>query len=313
VGIPLGKHAGMAFGLKPQTHVYYHSVDSASLGGFGKTASEYNGEGGLNYAYVGGAGSWKGFSAGFNVGYMFGTIRNTSRLVNLDTTKTLNTDISAFTKIGGIYWKGGLQYQTLLNKKMMLRLGATATISQDLNATRDDYMAGFHYSSGIEVQDTAYQTTNQAGKIKLPLSYTVGAGLTGANWGVFADITGTKWSDYRRYDMTDSVADNTIRFNVGGEFTPDPVDLHHYLSRVTYRLGFYYGDDYVKLHNTSINYYAITAGASLPFKRTNDRIHVALEVGKHGTLSNNLVQENFFRFHLGVSLNDKWFIKRRYD
>src|ERR1043165_2953668 len=30
VGVPLGKHAGMAFGLQPQSHIFYHSVDTSN-------------------------------------------------------------------------------------------------------------------------------------------------------------------------------------------------------------------------------------------------------------------------------------------
>ena len=313
VGIPLGKNGGLAFGLRPQSRVFYHSVDSLSRDSLGRTASEYTGEGGLNYAYLGAAIKRGGFSLGFNLGYMFGTISNTARLVELDTVHAQNSDFSTFTKIGGLYWKGGAQYQTELNKKLTLNLGVTATISQSLNASADNYNAAFHYSSGTEVQDTAYTTTGHDGKIKLPLSFSAGAGLSGVNWAAYLDFSSTKWDQYRSYDVQDLNLTATSRISAGAEFTPDPIDFRKYTSRITYRIGFYYGNDYVKLRDTKLDVYAATAGVSLPFRRSADRIHLALEAGRHGTESNNLVQENFFKLHLGISLNDKWFIKRKYD
>lgn len=321
VGIPLGKHAGMALGLQPQSHIFYHSVDTSSTivdektGQlfYNKNASEYTGEGGLNYAFLGGSYQIGGFSLGANFGYMFGNIRNTSRLVNLDSTHVLGSDFSKYTRIGGIYWKGGLQFHDTTRRGLHYRLGATVAISQGLNGDREGYTSSFFYNSGIEVQDTAYQASSESGKIVLPATYTLGAQLGGRNWSLAADAIYTDWSAYRNYEVRDSVRDKTMRFNVGVEYTPDPTSVYGYFQRVTYRAGFYYGTDYVQLRNTDLNYYGFTLGASFPFKRSTDRIHTAIEFGRRGTESNGLVQMNYFKFHLGISLNDRWFIKRRYD
>jgi hypothetical protein len=321
VGIPLGKHAGIAFGLQPQSHVFYHSVDTTATlidenGGqpiYNKSAFEYNGEGGLNYAFLGGAGQFGGFSFGANLGYMFGNIRNTSRLVNLDTTHVLGSDFSNYTRIGSLYWKGGLQYQNTLKNGLHYSLGLTAALSQELNGNRESYASSFFYNGGLEIQDTAYITSDQKGKIVLPATYTFGVQLGGDNWSVSADALQTDWSKYRNYEVIDSVRDKTMRINVGGSYTPDPLSIFNYFQRVTYRAGFYYGTDYVQLRNTDLNYYGFTVGASFPFRRSLDRIHTAFEFGRRGTQTNGLVQINYFKLHLGISLNDRWFIKRRYD
>jgi len=323
VGVPLGKHAGMAFGIQPQSHVFYHSIDSSSTlrierpGGdtliANKNASEYTGEGGLNYAFIGGGGEVKGFSFGVNFGYMFGNIRNTSRLVNLDSTSITGTDFSRYTRYGGLYWKAGVQYHDTLSNGLHLRLGATAALSQDLNGTRESYSSSFFYNGNTEYPDTAYHSSGEKGQLVLPSSYSLGAQVGGGKWSVGADATLMDWKNFSNYEVRDSVRDKTMRFNVGGEYTPDPLSVYRYLSRVTYRMGFYYGTDYVQLRNTDLNYYGFTLGASFPFKRSTDRIHTALEVGRRGTETNGLVQANYVKLHLGISLNDKWFIKRRYD
>lgn len=312
LGIPVSKNVGMALGLRPQSRVFYHNIDSNQVDGIGKVIEDYNGDGGLNYAYLGLAGKIKGFSVGVNAGYMFGTIQNTSRMMNIDTTNVLSSDFTSKTKIGGIYWKAGAQYETILTKKLFLRLGATATLSQDLNADQENTATSIR-NIGSPVNDTVYISVTKRGKIKLPMSYSFGAQIGGEKWSAIVDYTTTNWSQYRTYGRVDSVVDRTSRFSAGVEYTPNPGSVYKYLPRVTYRVGFYYGNDYVNLHNTKINYYAVTAGLSLPFRRSSDRVHLAAEYGKKGTQTNNMVQENFFKFTLGISLNDKWFIKRRYD
>lgn len=314
IGIPIGKNFGMALGLKPQSRVYYHIADSSSLPGIGSTVRDYMGDGGLNYVYGGLAGKVKGFSLGFNLGYSFGSLNNSSTLTNLDTTAALNSEFSRRIAIGGLYWKGGAQYETRLNKKLGLRLGATVQLEQSLNATRNDYRMQFYYGgTGVRINDSVFKSGDVSGKLVLPLSYAGGAQLYGANWNVNASFTATQWGRFRNFEQTDSLADQTWGLHAGGEYTPDPLNITKYFQRVTYRLGFSYGKDYVQLRETEMNYFTVAAGISFPFRRSNDRIHTLFEYGQRGTLSNNLIKESFFRFGLGISLNDKWFVKRKYD
>jgi hypothetical protein len=56
-----------------------------------------------------------------------------------------------------------------------------------------------------------------------------------------------------------------------------------------------------------------TAGLSIPFRRTTDRVHLALEVGRRTSSAPFALKETFTRFSVGLSLNDRWFVKRRYD
>jgi hypothetical protein len=314
MGIPLGKHAGMALGLQPQTRVFYNNVDSTNLPGIGQTASIYNGEGGLNYAFIGGAGKVGGFSFGANFGYMFGNIRNTSRLVNTDSSRVLGSDFSTFTRYGGIYYKLGIQYHDSLANGLHLRLGATAALNQNIGGERETYSSTFQVLSAVELRDTAYRGNGVSGNLRIPATYSLGAQLGGANWSIGAEAYRTDWKNYSNYEVRDSaLRQQSYRFNVGGEFIPDPLSVNSYFSRVTYRAGVYYGTDYLTLRNTDLNYYGVTLGASFPFRRGYDKIHTALEYGRRGTESNGLVSMNYFRVHLGISLNDRWFIKRRYD
>ena len=314
VGIPLGKNGGLAFGLRPNSRVYYRMRDSVTLDGMGPSIRTYDGDGSTNYAFIGAAGSYNGFHAGFNFGYLFGTIRNSSILQKqYDTVNARNSDFSNYTKIGGIYWKVGVLYDKKLKEKLNLHIGGTATLSQDVNAKKDSFGIAWRYSNGVPIADTAINIEGLKGQIRLPLSYSLGVLLVGGDqWMAGVDFSAMQWSQFRNYGIADSV-DNAYKIGVGGEYTPNATSLYNYFQRVSYRLGFYYGQDYIKLHNTTINYYALTLGASLPFKRSQDRIHTAFELGRRGTEANGLIRENFYKLSLGITLNDKWFVKRKYD
>jgi len=87
------------------------------------------------------------------------------------------------------------------------------------------------------------------------------------------------------------------------------------LNRITYRAGLRIEDTGLRLNQTPIEMVVGSLGFSLPMGSTAaDRfssINVALEYGSRGTTDNALLKESFFGINIGLSLNDRWFIKRR--
>ena len=89
-----------------------------------------------------------------------------------------------------------------------------------------------------------------------------------------------------------------------------------YFKLIDYSLGFRYDKTYININNTPINQYALSFGLGLPLpanRSTFYKINLAGELGKRGSLSNGLVKENYLTIHLGFVINDKWFIKTKYD
>jgi hypothetical protein len=328
IGIPMGKYAGMAIGLRPTSRTFYNVQDSAvgvnGIPGIGDALRIYYGDGSLSQAFIGFSGKVKGFSLGFNLGYMFGNIRTTSALINIDdSTTAVNTEVSRYTNIGGLFYKVGAMYESRLTSKMGLRLGVTGSLSQDLNATRNEYQIAYLSLGGITSYDTVASVNGGKGSITLPMTITGGIQLFGGDsvttvdkWRIGIDFNQTQWGQFRNFGNSDSLQASTYKISIGGEYTPNAQNLRKYLPRVSYRLGFYFGKDYIRLRNVDMNMYAVTFGASLPFRKTPDRIHTAFEIGSRGTLAAGLIKENFVKFSLGVSLNafkDRWFQKRRYE
>jgi hypothetical protein len=311
VGIPLGKRGGMSFGFTPTTHIYYNLQDTLNTTGYGSSVRTFFGDGSLNYAYIGGAFKYKGLSVGANFGYLFGTTVYASRIESIDGKQNVNdAQFAQIVKAGGIYWKGGLMYETRLNKSLWLRTGGTLTLSQEIKSKHDNYWLNFNTFGG----DTVYQRLKTDGTTTMPMMYSFGVHIADSNkWVVGVDFSGANWSNYQSVGRVDSVTDMSYKLGVGGEYTPDAASVRKYFRRVSYRLGFYYGQDYIMLRNTPLNYYAVTFGVGLPFKRYTDKVNAAFEIGNRGTENAGLIKEAFFKCTVGITLNDKWFIKRRYD
>ena len=133
IGIPIPVHNknwafGICFGLRPYTHMYY-SLDDTNATDIGRTARYYSGQGSMDYGFFGLGARYKGFSIGANVGYMFGNLRNSVSVVDIDDSiHAYDAEFSKYTTIGGLYWKGGALYQADLNKNYSINIGATITL-----------------------------------------------------------------------------------------------------------------------------------------------------------------------------------------
>ena len=217
-----------------------------------------------------------------------------------------------------MFYNLGLQYSIALDKKTTLILGAAGTLRQKFNARTDKTVETFNYdvNGAVFRIDSVYGVTDFRGTVQMPQSYTAGFTITKEDkWMFGLDYTTTKWSDYRFYNEGDALQDSWS-IKAGGQFTPNPFDADKYWSRVSYRFGVNYGDDYINL-GKALKQYSITAGAGFPVRKTayNNQytnINLGLEYGRRGNV-NNLLSENLFRISLGFTLSDLWFVKRKYD
>ena len=74
----------------------------------------------------------------------------------------------------------------------------------------------------------------------------------------------------------------------------------------------------VRLDNTgyvvngkSLENFGITFGMGLPLGINFSNLNLGFELGRRGTTMNGLVRESYFKVSVGLSFNDKWFLKRQ--
>ena len=310
---------GIAFGLRPVSRVNYKIFRSEELNtGTLKDSvtTLFEGSGGTQQAYFGAGVRLKNFSAGLNMGFLFGNKDYSTRRVFLtDTVAYYKSNHETIASINGLVLNAGVQYTAKLNDKSWLRFGLQGNLQQRLNGRRDIIRETFDYdANGATFRiDSVFEDRDVKGKIKLPTTYT--AGIIYDRLGKFmigVDYTSSKWSQYEFFGEKDQLQDNW-QLHIGTQVFPNPGKT--YLSNVAYRAGFSFGTDYINV-GSELKTWNLSVGAGLPLRRSqysnqSTIINTAFEIGQRGNNS-NIVRENFYKISIGLSLNDIWFIKRQY-
>ncbi|CAN5863963.1 outer membrane protein transport protein [soil metagenome] len=320
-----GIYWGASFGLRPISRINYKIEKNERLSGIDSLNTMYEGSGGLNQVNIGTGLKIKNFSIGLNTGYSFGS-KNYSTKLNFinDTVLYYKSNSEAKSRFGGFFLDLGMQYMIKL-KGGVLNLGAFGNLQQKLKAKRDYIDETFAYdgNGGTVTIDTVNYKKEENGTVKVPGTYGVGFTYTNYHWLWGVDFETSNWNAYRYYGQQDAVQ-NSWMIRAGVQYYPlkqTSTASAKYWSYVKYRLGFYYGADYVKLADNRPNY-AVTGGAGFPLadmKRLGGGrgeyvlLNTSFEFGARGTKQSLSVRENITRINIGISMNARWFMKRSYD
>jgi hypothetical protein len=313
VGIPT-KRFGVAFGLIPYSSVGYKiqklSADTNPI------YSRYNGTGGVNKVFVGiGFKLTKKFNFGADVQYNFGTIETTNLRYQNDI--QYGTRENNYSYVQGFNVDFGLTYQSKINNKLSFfsSLGYTPQASLKLNNTRSIEIIQFLSTGAIStIEQNSIPVDNTT--IKLPSKLTIGSGFGEVKkWLVGGELTflNTSTTSNRFTDISGSSFENSVRYSLGGYFIPNYNSYSNYFKKITYRGGLRYENTGLVIQNKSINDLAANIGLGLPLGNSFSSLNINLEVGKRGTTYYNLVEENYVNLSIGLSLSDRWFVKRKYD
>jgi len=329
---PVTKHSALSFGLLPYSELgysYKQSVKNAtpvSAADTNVTNYIYSGQGGLSKAYLGyGFGIGKHLSVGANLSYIFGNLEEDQSTEIPDLYGTLNSRIQQSNHVGGWNYDYGVQYSFDFSNSRHLVLGYSASAGNKINVQNTFIVSQYTRDvNGNEntAADSLVNTTNPKAKIQLPQINHFGIVFQKDNsYVIGADYTTGKWSDLTIAGVNQNLQDSK-KFNVGGQITPNVNSLNNYLALMDYRLGFIYEETYINVNttagNVNIKRYAGTFGIGLPLPHDRAssafyKVNFSAEIGKEGTLTNGLVKQNYMNFHLSFTLNDKWFQRYKYD
>lgn len=134
-------------------------------------------------------------------------------------------------------------------------------------------------------------------------------------WLVGAEITlqETSGLQNRFDDITGVKFENSTRYSLGGYYIPNYNSYSDYYKRITYRGGLRFENTGMVIKNKTIEDFAVNLGVGLPMSGTFSNINVGFEIGKKGTKYYNLIEENYVNLSVGLSFNDRWFVKRKYN
>lgn len=315
-GTPVTRWWRASFGLVPFSNVGYSVYDENVEPNIGRTRFTYEGGGGLNQILFGNAFViTKRLSVGINTSYVWGVIDRLRRVTFPDSLSMISTRIDNLDHVSDLLVDIGVQYFIPLKNDMELGTGFVFKPQTNVSTTRAYLARNYFTSTSTDVElprDTVAYNPSTKGNLEFPLGF--GAGLSLKRTDQFLiglDVSWRNWKEFKSFGRSDSLQ-NSFAVNLGGEFTPDNNSISSYWKRVKYRLGFRYEDTYLDINNTPIKEFGISFGLGFPFKRSKSMLNFAFEFGNKGTVKNNLVQENFFKFTFGLSIYERWFLKSKY-
>jgi long-subunit fatty acid transport protein len=320
VGIPVGK-VGIGFGLIPYSSVGYKIGRTAYVTNNNNDTirsiiSRYNGIGGVNKVFLGfGYRLTKNINIGGDLQYNFGTIETKS--LQYQTDLQYGSRENNVSDLRGVNFDLGITYQTKVNSKYSFFSSLTYTPEAALTSgnTRNIEIVQLLSTSAISVierQNISVEDT----KIKLPSKLSFGSGFGEVKkWLVGGEITFTQNSvmSNRFTDIDGATFENSVRYSLGGFFIPNYNSYSSYYKRIVYRGGVRYENTGLVIQDKSITDFAANIGLGIPLSGTFTNINIGLEIGKRGTKYYNLVEENYINLSVGLSLSDKWFVKRKFD
>jgi long-subunit fatty acid transport protein len=307
LGIPMGKF-GAAFGLVPVTSVGYKIENDQTALPDG-VSKQLQGTGGVNKVFLGiGYKIKKNWTIGADAQYNFGKITTTS--LELATGVQNGTIENNTSILSGVGFSIGTMYQTKIDKKLSLFTSLSYSFATNLNSENTRVIS-------VGGDADPYEAPSSDNKLKLPNKITFGAGIGQARkWLVGTTIAfqgNGQLANY--YNAADNVRyEKYQKYAIGGYYIPNYASFTSHLSRITYRAGLKYEKLGLVVNNESINDVGMNVGAGIPLGNgTFSNVNVGLEFGKRGTMSAGLIQENYFNFSLSFSLNDRWFVKSKFN
>jgi len=316
VSIPAGKF-GFGFGILPYSSVGYRieTLDSATEGQ--NILNRYEGEGGINQAFLSvGLPLTSFFSIGVSAQYNFGNLfYRTGQFIEGVDTGTLLTNQSS---ISGLNYQYSAQVNIPIKRKYLLQGMYVYQPEAFLNSQNDRifYTQSLSNDTVVDFEEIDLNTQGLR-ETELETSQTTKIGLGfGENkkWFLGIQHNLTKSANFTNNFFSRSTISyrDAKQWTVGGFYIPDYASFTSFWERVVYRFGFRTEQMSLIINNLPITETGISFGIGLPLGSLSNA-NIGFEFIQRGAKQSGLIQETLIAMRIGLSLNDIWFIKRKYN
>lgn len=325
IGFRLARGLGFSAGFYPLSTIgYKFSSESKVTQEYTttqdiKSQCSYAGDGGMHQVFAGiGWKPWGELSIGANVSYIWGKY-------NHQLSQTFTEGGSSTSSYSGLYSTNmaqlktykidlGAQYSCKIDKENHLIVGVTAGLGHNI---KSDATLTRYTGAGDSLQIVAPNAFD------LPYSY--GIGLAWEHEGkleVGADVVQEQWAKCKVPTMKSSEGltyipekgsyKNRTRIAIGTQYLPDNLS-RRYLKRMYYRIGVNYSTPYLMVNGQDgPSEYALTAGVGLPISNNINKgtiVNVGVQWMRRNPSVSQMITENYFMLNLGVTVNERWFMK----
>ena len=313
------KNVGVSFGLLPYSSVGYEYSTSSRDQNLGQLTESFTGSGGLHEVFLGfGWRLMKPLSIGVNAGYLWGSI-DRSVLPDADATaNSLRKNYS--TSVSNYKLDVGAQWVQPIGRFDRLTLGAVVGLGHNLKNDAEMTIVSTNQLSNSS-DTTALKLTDA---FELPMSFGVGAAYQHAGkLTLAADFTLDKWGDVKfptftgnEYKLQSGLLKDRMKMSVGLDWLPNPSQMGgRFLEHVHYRLGAGYATPYYYINGKEgPKELSVSAGFGIPIVNMHNNRSVLNISGQWVRSSaTDFLTENYFRINIGVTFNERWFMKWKVD
>jgi hypothetical protein len=322
LALPINKF-GFGFGIIPYSSVGY-SLQSRNENN--DLTFRYRGDGGLNRVFLGfGYQILKGLKVGVDTHYNFGNITNTSIAFGYNDQGEMlqyQSRDDRRSDLGGFSFNFGVILDQKISESLDITASFTYTPQSEISSKNKNQFSTIAIDANqVEFVQTTYEIDLQAinldnTNLVLPSKISFGAGIgKSRKWFLGFDYTlleASKFSN-RFVEIENSTFEDASCVSIGGFFIPKYDSFSSYWKRIVFRTGARFENTGLVVNNESIDEFGISFGLGLPVGRLFSNANIGFEWGRRGTTNANLVEENFYNINLSLSLNERWFEKRKFN
>lgn len=316
----LVKHFGLSFGILPFSNVGYNYASSGYINNDRTSGyvNTYFGSGGLHQVFLGlGLEPLKNISIGVNASYLWGDCNRS--IINSYTDVYINS-LSKFYSVNVKSYRldFGLQYSIPFGKSNSLTIGATYGLGHNLNADAECKILSTNKQTGVK-DSTVFAVNNglslphfigagfmynHKNKIKLGVDYSLQKWAS-TSFPVYTEIGGKAG-----YILNDKYFKDRHKVTVGGEYCPSAFS-RKFFNRLAYRLGASYSTPYLNINGyDGPKEFSVSAGFGIPIMNSyNNKSVLNISAQWVRIDTNKFITENTFRINIGLTFNERWFMK----
>ena len=305
--MPLANWAAISFGVNPLTIVGYEYKFTDTQPSYDyedslKVSQYFYGKGGITQVYLGlSFDICDRVAVGVNGRYLFGNIFHFREVTFPEETLFNPTVYQNSIYVSAWQCDFGIQYHQPIGKDDQLVIGGTYSMKLPMKNT-------------TEIISTTNVTDEDKTSYEFEYPQTAGAGISYL-WDnrllIGADVTWMELSKVKYYSKENVFTDRFV-YALGVEYVHD-INSKSYVELMRFRLGANYSNSYAKVNGSDYNKWAITCGIGFPLPNTKTTLNLHLEYGQQGSVKTLGLVEQYGKIGIGVSLNERWFVKRRFN
>ncbi|WP_207513147.1 hypothetical protein [Longitalea luteola] len=302
----LNNHWASSIGLMPFSYVNYSFNAPKTVEGAPTTYTGlYEGNGGLKHIFwTNGFALGKNLALGVRSSFIFGSINQIETLAGGGLNSSVVTQLTDY--YSGFRFEGGAIYGAKLSKDWRVSLGGKVTTKSDLTSNKT-----ITVTEGGSVVEQDKQLSD--GTFTLPWQYDAGISFVNKGRTTFTvDYSYGDWNKLNPGGGTWTMVNNE-RISAGVQFSKQVQRFGMVAEKSYLSAGLFSDKSYLQVKGQHIEGYGATIGYGGYLSR-GLAYNLAVEAGRRGTLTNNLIRENYFQFTLSLSYREVLYSKgRKYD